>query len=252
MLFENKVVLITGGASGIGRMCALVFAREGATIVISDVNDEGGAATMTLVGKITDKIHYVHADVSRAEDVARMVKTTLDRFGGLHAAVNSAGVAGTFQSPTHETDEATYDKVMNINVKGVWLCLRVEIPAILRSGGGAIVNLASVAGLVGAIGASIYVASKHAVVGLTRTAALEYARENLRVNAVCPSFIDTPMVADFTGSNEALAKRIQGASPMKRLGRPEEVAETIVWLCSERASFINGATVAVDGGLTAS
>lgn len=252
MLFENKVVLITGAASGIGRMCALAFAREGAAILISDVNDEGGRATAALVEKAGGKAHYLHADVSRADEVETMVAAAVAQFGGLHVAVNNAGVAGTHMNLIPDTDEFTYEKVMNINVKGVWLCLRAEIPAILRSGGGAIVNMASVAGLIGSPGAAIYAASKHAVIGLTKTAALEYARENLRVNAVCPSYIDTPMVTNIAETDDNMARMVQRTSPMKRLGRPEEVAEMVLWLCSEKASFVNAASIPIDGGFTAS
>ncbi|MCU0512844.1 MAG: SDR family oxidoreductase [Anaerolineae bacterium] len=251
MLFDQKTVLITGGASGIGRQCALAFAREGAAIVISDVDAAGSAATVALVQNISPQIVAVPGDVTRAEDVAAMVAAARERFGGLHVAVNSAGISGTFDHKLHETDEATYARVMDINVKGVWLCLKQQIPAILSSGGGAIVNLASVAGLVGAPYGSIYAASKHAVIGLTKSAALEYARSNLRVNAVCPSYTDTPMVSSITAASTVMAQRTQQASPMKRLGLPEEIAATVLWLCSDQASFINGAALAVDGGLTA-
>lgn len=252
MLFQNKVVLITGGASGIGRMCALTFAREGATVIVSDVDDEGGAKTVALVQQENGTAHYFHADVSQAEQVKSLVQTSVERFGGLHCAVNNAGIAGTFLNPITETDDAVYDRVMAVNVKGVWLCLKAEIPAILQSGGGAIVNLASVAGLIGAPGGSAYAASKHAVIGLTKSVALEFARQNVRVNAICPSYIDTPMVNTIAEMDQAMANRTQKASPMRRLGRPEEVAETVVWLCSDKASFINGASITVDGGLTAS
>lgn len=252
MLFENKVVLITGAASGIGRASALIFAREGAKLMLSDVNDAGGMETITLIEQGGGKAEYLHCDVAKSSDISALVDAAVSRFGGLHYAVNNAGISGTFLNPITETEEATYDAVMAINVKGVWLCMKAEIPAILQSGGGSIVNLASVAGLIGAPGGAVYAASKHAVIGLTRSVALEYARHGLRVNAICPSYIETPMVTNLSDVDPKMAERTQKASPMKRLGQPNEVAEAIVWLCSEKASFINGTTMAIDGGLTAS
>lgn len=251
MDLQDRVVLITGGASGIGRAAALAFAREGARVVISDVNAVGGTETVALVEAAGGQIRYVPGDVTQPADVAAMVQAAQTAFGGLHLAVNNAGISGTFLHPITETEDAVYDRVMAVNVKGVWLCLKAQIPAILASGGGAIVNLASVAGLIGAPGGSAYCASKHAVIGLTKAVALEYARANLRVNAVCPSYIDTPMVSAITDASAEMARRTIQTSPMKRLGRAEEVAEMIVWLCSARASFVNGAALPVDGGFTA-
>ncbi len=251
MLFENQVVWVTGGGSGIGRMAALLLAREGASVLITDVNDAGGEEIAAMITQENGRCLYRHADVTHADNVAHMARLAHDHFGGLHAAVNSAGISGTFDKPLHETDEDNYTRVMDVNVKGVWLCMRAQIPALIQSGGGSIVNLASVAGLIGAPGGSIYAASKHAVIGLTKAAALEYARSNIRINAVCPSFIETPMVTAITEVNQRMADSTRKASPMKRLGRPEEVAELIVWLCSSRSSFVNGASYAIDGGLTA-
>jgi len=253
MLFENQVVWVTGGGSGIGRMTCLMLAREGASLLITDVNDEGGEATANLIAHEDGhgRVLYRHADVTNSDDVSHMARLAHDHFGGLHAAVNSAGISGTFDKPLHETDEDNYTRVMDVNVKGVWLCMRSQIPALIQSGGGSIVNLASVAGLIGSPGGSIYAASKHAVIGLTKAAALEYARSNVRINAVCPSFIETPMVTAITEVSQKMAESTRKASPMKRLGRPEEVAELILWLCSSRSSFVNGVSYAIDGGLTA-
>lgn len=252
MLFENKVVLITGAASGIGRTSAMLFAREGAKLMLSDVNDDGGSQTVDLIRQGGGTAVYQHCDVSNADEVARLLANTQKSYGGLHYAVNNAGISGTFLNPITETEEAVYDAVMAVNVKGVWLCMKAEIPVILASGGGSIVNLASVAGLIGAPGGAVYAASKHAVIGLTRSVGLEYARQGLRVNAICPSYIETPMVTNLSDVDPKMAERTQKASPMKRLGQPEEVAEAVIWLCSEKASFINGTTLAIDGGLTAS
>lgn len=252
MTFLNKVVLITGGASGIGKASAHAFAREGAQVVIADANADGAQAVAQAIIDAGGQAHALHTDVGDSTSVQAMVAETVARFGSLHYAVNSAGISGTMMTAISETDDDTFDRVMRVNVRGVWLCMKHQIPFIIASGGGAIVNLASVAGMIGAPGGSPYTASKHAVIGMTRAVALETARQNVRVNAVCPSYIDTPMVNDITTVNDKMARRVQKASPMQRLGTPEEVASAIVYLCSEGATFINGAILAIDGGLTAS
>jgi NAD(P)-dependent dehydrogenase (short-subunit alcohol dehydrogenase family) len=251
MLFENQAIWITGGGSGLGRAAAIAFAREGASVLITDVNDAGGEETVAMIGQEGGRSMYRHADVTNADDVSHMARLVVEQYGGLHATVNSAGISGTFDRPLHETDDDTYTRVMDVNVKGVWLCMRAQIPALIQSGGGSIVNLASVAGLIGSPGGSIYSASKHAVIGLTKAAALEYARANIRINAVCPSFIETPMVTAITEVSQKMAESTKKASPMKRLGQPHEVAELIVWLASSKSSFVSGAAYAIDGGLTA-
>lgn len=252
MTFHNKTVLITGGSSGIGRATALMFAKAGANVCVADVNDAGGEATAQAITEAGGNAHYVRCNVGDSEQVQAIVAACVARFGALHYAVNSAGISGTMLQPITQTDEAVFDSVMAVNVRGVWLCMKYQIPAILQSGGGAIVNLASVAGLIGAAGGSAYTASKHAVIGMTKAVALEFARHGVRVNAVCPSYIDTPMVADVMAQDAKTAQRVPVASPMKRLGEPNEVASAIVYLCGEGASFINGTTLAIDGGLTAS
>jgi len=251
MRFEDKVVLITGGASGIGREVAVQFAREGATILISDINEEGGEETLKQVLATGAQAQFMQADVTRGDDHALMVKTCIDTYGGLHVAVNSAGISGTFIQTVIDYPEDEFDKVVAINLKGVWLSMKHQIPAMLESGGGSIVNLASVAGLLGVYGGADYSASKHGVIGLTKSVALEFATQNIRVNAVCPSFIETPMVTRLTDQSSKFDKRTRMASPMRRLGQPEEVASMVLWLASDDASFVNAGVYTVDGGLTA-
>jgi NAD(P)-dependent dehydrogenase (short-subunit alcohol dehydrogenase family) len=255
MRFNEKAVLITGASSGIGRATALAFAREGASLMLTDVNDEGGQATLAQVQEVQAdtgaSAQYLHTDVSQASDHEAMVKATLEAFGGLHITVNSAGISGKFVRPIFESDEEDFDRVIAVNLKGVWLGMKYQIPAIMQSGGGSVINLASVAGLIGAAGGADYAASKHGVVGLTRSVALEMARHNVRVNAVCPSFVDTPMVQNVVSNNEKMDVRTRRASPMQRLGTPAEVASAILWLADDSASFVNGIALAVDGGLTA-
>ncbi len=248
---EGKVVLITGAGSGIGRMAALAFARQGAKLVISDVNDEGGAETVAQIHALGGGAVYVHCDVAQAEQVEALLKHTVAGYGRLDCAINNAGISGNMVRRLHEIDETAFDQIIAINLKGVWLSMKYELPVLLAGGGGAIVNISSVAGLGGAPKAAAYAASKHGVIGLTRTAAVEYAKFNIRVNAICPSYTDTPMVSDFTRDDPVLDRLTQQASPMKRLGRPEEIAAAIVWLASDAASFTNGVALAVDGGLTA-
>lgn len=251
MDFDNKVVLITGGSAGIGRAAALAFAAGGAKVVIGDVNDEGGEETAQMIDDAGGMAHYQHCDVRQAADVEALVNAAVDSFGGLHIALNNAGVANKFFKNLIDVDEDNYDFVMDVNVKGVWLGMKYQIPAIITSGGGAVINLASVAGLVGSRGGAVYSASKHAVVGLTKSAALEYNKHNIRVNAVCPSFVDTNMVKSVFSTAPQLGEKFIRANPMRRLGTPEEIASAILWLASDSASFVNGVALATDGGLTA-
>lgn len=252
MDFRDKGVFITGAGSGIGRATALAFAQEGAKVYLADLNEIGGYETLHQIEQMGGVAHFGKCDVTQAEQVNHAVQDAAQRWGGLQIAINNAGISGTFDKPIHESDDAMYERVMDVNVRGVWLCLKAEIKQMLsHSQGGAIVNVASVAGLVGAPRGAAYCASKHAVVGLTRAVALEYARKNIRVNAVCPSFVDTPMVNNITAASAFMAQSTQQASPMKRLGTPQEVAGAILYLCGSGASFINGTALAVDGGLTA-
>lgn len=251
MLFENKAVLITGGSGGIGRASALAFAKEGAQVLITDVNGEGGAETVRLIENEGGTASYITGDVSNEDEVKTMIDAIVERYGKLDIAVNNAGVGGErryFQDQTNES----YEQVMNVNVKGVWLCMKHEIPMMMKNEtSSAIINISSVAGLIAAPGLSIYSASKHAVIGLTKSAAIELASKNIRVNAICPSYTDTAMVTGLLEDAPRLSDNIRTASPMRRLGTPEEIAEAIIWLASDKASFVNGVTLAADGGLTA-
>ena len=249
--FADKVALVTGATSGIGRAAALAFAREGARVVVSGRRQKEGDETVALVQQAGGKATFVQADVTREPEVIALVTTTLATYGRLDVAFNNAGVEGAL-GPIHEQTVENYHHIMDANVLGVILSLKHEIAAMLRNGGGAIVNNASVAGLVGLPGAAIYVASKHAVLGLTKAAALEYATQGIRVNAVSPGAIETPMFDRFAGRLGADAHRqIAAMHPMGRAGYPEEIADAVVWLCSNEASFVTGQSLTVDGGLTA-
>ena len=251
-LLEGKISLVTGAGSGIGRATSLVMAREGATIVVSDINADSGEETLSAVKEAGGDGMFVHADVSRPDDVAALVGQVVSAYGRLDCAYNNAGIEGFMAGRLHEYPEDIWDRVIDINLKGVWLCLKQEIPQMLQQGSGAIVNTASGAGLVGSRQMSAYVASKHAVVGLTKAAALEYARHGIRVNAVCPGMIDTPMVQRLIGGRDAeYEASIPVRQPIGRLGTPEEIAESVTWLCSDAASLVTGLAMAVDGGLTA-
>ena len=246
----GKVALVTGAGSGIGRASALTFAREGAKVVVADVVVEGGEETVGMVKTAGGEALFVKADVSQAAEVEALINKTLATYGRLDCAHNNAGIEGAVAT-TAECTEENWDRIIAINLKGVWLCMKYEIPQMLKQGSGAIVNTASGAGLVGIPRAGAYVASKHGVVGLTKTAALEYAKAGIRVNAVCPGVIDTPMVQRITSRGPHLVERMAAGEPVGRLGKPQEIAEAVVWLCSEAASFVTGHAMAVDGGYIA-
>ena len=248
---NEKIALVTGAGSGIGRATSLVLAREGATIVVADVNADGGEETLSAIKDMGGDGMFVHADVSRADDVEAMVAAVVKAYGRLDCAYNNAGIEGYIGGRLHEYPEDTFDRLIDINVKGVWLCLKYEIPQMLEQGGGAIVNTASAAGLVGSRQMSAYVASKHAVIGLTKSAALEYAKDGIRVNAVCPGIIDTPMMDRLVDGREDYASTIPTRQPIGRKGTPEEIAEAVAWLCSDAASLVTGLSMSVDGGFVA-
>jgi NAD(P)-dependent dehydrogenase (short-subunit alcohol dehydrogenase family) len=248
--FDGKVALVTGAAAGIGRATAQAFAAEGARVVVSDLDEEGGAETVGLLKGAGGEAHFVRADVSSARDVRALVEQTVSVFGPLDCAFNNAGIEGPL-APTADYDDAAWERVIAVNLVGVFLCMKYEIQQLLRSGGGAIVNNASVLGSVGFAKASAYSASKHGVLGLTKAAAQEYATESVRINAVCPGFIETPMVMErgvAAGKDPAAHEQLVALHPIGRLGRPEEIASAVLWLCSPGASFIVGHPLLVDGG----
>lgn len=245
---EGKVALVTGASSGIGRATALTFVREGAKVVVADVVTEGGQKTVRTVQDSGGEAIFVKTDVSVASQVERLINTAVETYGRLDCAHNNAGVEGLV-AQTHEYLEDAWDSVMGINLKGVWLCMRYEISQMIRQGGGAIVNTASSAGLVGVRGQPAYVASKHGVNGLTKVAALENATRDIRVNSVCPGIIRTPMIDRFVSfSPDYNEETILSMEPVGRMGTPEEIAEAVVWLCSDSASFVTGHAMSVDGG----
>ena len=249
---ENKTALVTGAGSGIGRATSLALAREGARVVVSDINAEGAEATLSIIKERGGEGVFVHADVSKAADVEALVTGVIQTYGRLDCAYNNAGIEGYMEGRLHEYPEDIWDRLIDINLKGVWLCLKYEIPRMLEQGGGAIVNTASAAGLVGSRRLAAYVASKHGVVGLTKAAALEYARDGIRVNAVCPGIIDTPMMDRLiAGRQDDYEATIPTRQPVGRLGTPEEIAEAVAWLCSDAASLVTGIAMSVDGGFTA-
>jgi NAD(P)-dependent dehydrogenase (short-subunit alcohol dehydrogenase family) len=257
---EGKVALVTGGAAGIGRASARAFAREGARVVVADVSVRGEEAVRELREHGAEAL-FVQTDVSRAADVAGLLRRTLSAFGRLDLAHNNAGVEGP-RAPLTEVSEEDWDRTLGVNLKGVWLSMREEIRAMLATGGGCIVNTASVYGLVGARKVSTYVASKHALVGLTRSAALEGGRQGIRVNAVCPGLIDTEMIDRVvlgqapSGLGRSLSPRrriaravLRARQPSGRMGTSEEVAEAVLWLCSPASSYVNGHALVIDGGM---
>jgi NAD(P)-dependent dehydrogenase (short-subunit alcohol dehydrogenase family) len=247
---KGQVALVTGGAAGIGRAAALAFARDGAKVVVSDVNVAGGEETLRLLRDAGGEGIFVTADVSKAADVKSLTAAAVERFGRIDCAFNNAGVEGD-TAPTADCSEQNWDRVLSINLRGIWLCMKHEIPQMLRQGRGAIVNMSSIAGLVGFGGLPAYVASKHGVVGLTKTAALEYATQGIRINAVCPGVIHTEMIDRITAGDPAAVAQFTEMEPVKRMGTPEEVAAAVLWLCSGAASFVTGHTMVVDGGTVA-
>jgi NAD(P)-dependent dehydrogenase (short-subunit alcohol dehydrogenase family) len=248
--YTGKVAFVTGAANGIGRATALAFAREGANVVVADVSEEGNQETSRMIEELGGRALAVRCDVSRAEDVKAALDKALDVFGRLDFAFNNAGVEQPITA-TSEITEEEWNRIIRINLTGVFLGMKYEIPLMLKQGGGAIVNTASGAGVKGFAGQAAYAAAKHGVVGLTKSAALDYAAQNIRINAVCPGIIATPMMDRFTGGTHEGEQRVITQEPIGRMGKPEEIAATVVWLCSDAAAFVVGHAMVVDGGQTA-
>jgi len=251
-MLEGKAALITGAGRGIGRAAALLFAKEGARVAVADMSASGAAETVGIINAKGGQAISVTVDVTKPDQVAAMFTSTLSAFGRLDCAFNNAGIAGyqvgAAGKKTADWSEEAFDGMINVNLKGVWLCMRGELEQMQKQGGGAIVNTASIAGLVGIPTSSIYVASKHGVMGLTKTAAIEYAEAKIRVNAVCPGYIETDMTKDTMARR---GQQILSAVPARRMGQPEEIAEMVCWLCSDRASYVTGVGYNVDGGVIA-
>jgi NAD(P)-dependent dehydrogenase (short-subunit alcohol dehydrogenase family) len=248
--FAGKVALVTGAASGIGRATALAFGRAGACVVVADTAIDGGHATAAMIVESGGKALFVRSDIGKTAEVEALIEKTINYYGRLDIAVNNAAIDEE-AAPLAEGDEAQFDRIMGANVKGVWLCMKHQLRQMLKQGGGAIVNVASVSGLVGAPNRAIYAASKHAVVGLTKSAAAEYAREGIRINVLCPGAVKTPMLARYVERDPAGEKKLKASHPMGRFAESMEIANAALWLASEQASYVNGHELVVDGGFTA-
>jgi NAD(P)-dependent dehydrogenase (short-subunit alcohol dehydrogenase family) len=249
--FTGKVAFVTGAASGIGRAAALAFAAEGAGVVAADVSEQGNQETARLVEEQGGRALAVRCDVSRAQDVKAALAQTVGVFGRLDFAFNNAGIEPRKPAPTADYDEEEWNRIFDINLRGMFLCMKYEIPLIQKHGeGGAIVNTSSGAGVIGIKGSPAYTAAKHGVIGLTRAAALDYAAQNIRINAVCPGYIDTPMMGRFTGGTPEGRAKVIAEEPAGRMGKPEEIAGAVIWLCSDAAAFMVGHAMVIDGGQT--
>jgi len=248
--FTDKVVLITGAGNGIGRATALAFAQQGASVVVADMSRSAGEETTALITQAGGIATFILCDVTKDQDVQSMIDGTIETYGKLDIAFNNAGIE-IESSKLADGDEATYDKIMDVNVKGVWRCMKYQIPALLKQSTSAIVNTASIAGLGAAPKMSIYSASKHAVIGLTKSAAVEYGKKGLRVNAICPAVIDTEMFKRATENDPQKEQYVKSLHPVGRIGQPEEVAAAVLYLCSDLAGFTTGVALPIDGGATA-
>ncbi|MEO2056816.1 MAG: glucose 1-dehydrogenase [Flavobacteriaceae bacterium] len=252
MKYKNKIVLITGSGSGIGKAAALAFSKEGGTIIVSDINEINGLKTVSEIIKNNGKASFFKTDVSNFDMVKNLMDFIIEKYGRLDVAINNAGIGGDFAKITDITLES-WDKTMSVNSSGVFYCIKTQIPIMLKQGKGVILNTSSIAGIRGLPNAIAYSASKHAVIGITKTAAIEYAKNNIRVNALCPVFTITPMFdpESMDKLKEGISEKIKANVPMKRFANVMEQVNTMLWLCSDEASFITGQAISVDGGLTA-
>jgi NAD(P)-dependent dehydrogenase (short-subunit alcohol dehydrogenase family) len=248
--FKGKVAFVTGAGSGIGRAASLAFAREGASVVAADVSEKDNQETVRMIGEQSGQSLAVRCDVRWIEDVKAALDKTVESFGRLDLAFNNAGIEPRKPAPTADYDLEEWDRIIDIDLRGVFLCMKYEIPLMLKQGGGAIVNTSSGAGVIGIKGSPAYTAAKHGVIGLTRAAALDYAAQNIRINAVCPGYIETPMMNRFTGGTAEGRAKVISEEPIGRMGKAEEIAAAVIWLCSDPAAFVIGHAMVIDGGQT--